>query len=57
MEAQFLEIYNEILRDLLSSSQDATKKHEIKHVNGITTVTDATSSRIIYHFILMNSYR
>lgn len=33
MEASFLEIYNETLRDLLGSG-DANLKHEIKLVNG-----------------------
>jgi kinesin family protein C1 len=44
MEAQFLEIYNETLRDLLSKDNE-TKKHEIRHDNAKarTTVTDATN--------------
>ena len=33
MEASFLEIYNESLRDLLGSG-DASLKHDIKLVNG-----------------------
>jgi kinesin family protein C1 len=43
MEAQYLEIYNESLRDLLSDGQDQ-KKLEIKHDHqkGRTTVTEAT---------------
>ncbi|KAG2011158.1 kinesin [Coprinopsis cinerea AmutBmut pab1-1] len=46
IEGQFLEIYNETIHDLLSTSTDADtkKKHEIKHdlKTGRTTVTDAT---------------
>jgi kinesin family protein C1 len=38
MEASFLEIYNENLRDLLGN--DNQKKLEIKHVGGKTFVTD-----------------
>jgi kinesin family protein C1 len=47
MEAQFLEIYNETLRDLLSNDGEV-KKHEIKHdhLKGQTTVTDATNIRV-----------
>lgn len=42
MQAQFLEIYNETLRDLLDSSEGEGKKLDIKHDNkGKTTVTDA----------------
>jgi kinesin family protein C1 len=38
---QFLEIYNETIRDLLTSPTSTdSKKHEIKHVNGKTSVTD-----------------
>lgn len=40
MEGSFLEIYNETLRDLLGDGQ--SKKHEIKHVQSKTTVTDLT---------------
>jgi kinesin family protein C1 len=44
MEAQYLEIYNETLRDLLSDSVGTTKKLEIRHDHhqGTTKVTDAT---------------
>ncbi|KAI8825903.1 P-loop containing nucleoside triphosphate hydrolase protein [Fimicolochytrium jonesii] len=44
MEAQFLEIYNESIRDLLGSA-GAEGKHEIKHhpVTGKTSVTDAST--------------
>ena len=44
MEAQFLEIYNETIRDLLCSSTEP-KKHDIKHINGKTIVTNATTSK------------
>ncbi|XP_006457108.1 hypothetical protein AGABI2DRAFT_229385 [Agaricus bisporus var. bisporus H97] len=46
VEGQFLEIYNETINDLLSSSTSAepTKKHEIKHdlKTNTTRVTDLT---------------
>ena len=44
MDASFLEIYNETIRDLLCKADDS-KKHEIKHnaANGTTTVTNLTS--------------
>ncbi|TPX32890.1 hypothetical protein SmJEL517_g04096 [Synchytrium microbalum] len=44
MEAQFLEIYNESIRDLLAPKNDDIK-HEIKHdnVTGKTSVTDMTT--------------
>ncbi|KAI9362080.1 P-loop containing nucleoside triphosphate hydrolase protein [Zopfochytrium polystomum] len=42
-EAQFLEIYNETVRDLLGPSS-LDKKHEIRHNGGRTTVTDAVTS-------------
>lgn len=46
-EASYLEIYNETIRDLLSSgSLDDGSKHEIKHVNGNTTVTDLSAGNI-----------
>ncbi len=38
-EASYLEIYNETIRDLLSSGAD-DGKYEIRHQNGKTTVTD-----------------
>jgi kinesin family protein C1 len=43
-EAYFLEIYNETIRDLLSSSASGDKKHDIKHnaSTGKTAVTDIT---------------
>ncbi|KAJ3159922.1 kinesin-like nuclear fusion protein [Geranomyces michiganensis] len=48
MEAQFLEIYNEGIRDLVASGGPATEasgKHEIKHhpVTGKTTVTEMST--------------
>jgi kinesin family protein C1 len=47
MDAQFLEIYNETLRDLLSESNEQ-KKHEIKHdSSGKTTVTDTTICMVL----------
>lgn len=44
MDAQFLEIYNENLRDLLGNSE--VVKHEIRHDKGKTQVTDATIGKI-----------
>lgn len=41
-ESSYLEIYNETIRDLLSSGNDDGCKYEIKHQNGKTTVTDLT---------------
>ncbi|KAJ3089684.1 hypothetical protein HK102_005762 [Quaeritorhiza haematococci] len=47
MEAQFLEIYNESIRDLLGND-DGTKKHDIKHLSTTkTTVTDVTTSECL----------
>ena len=45
MEAQFMEIYNETIRDLLAPKNDENRKHEIKHDNatGKTSVTDVTT--------------
>ncbi|KAI8901174.1 P-loop containing nucleoside triphosphate hydrolase protein [Globomyces pollinis-pini] len=40
LQAQYLEIYNEELRDLLSDSSDSPKKLDIKHHLNRTTVTD-----------------
>lgn len=43
MEASYLEIYNESLRDLLVDGNNAgnnNAKYEIRHANGKTTVTD-----------------
>ena len=47
MQAQFLEIYNETLRDLLDTGSEG-KKLDIKHDSkNRTTVTDATNGKII----------
>ncbi|OCF39757.1 kinesin family member C1 [Kwoniella heveanensis CBS 569] len=44
MEGQFLEVYNEVINDLLGNGQFDTKKHEIKFdKDGKVTVTDAVS--------------
>ncbi|KAJ3125213.1 kinesin-like nuclear fusion protein [Nowakowskiella sp. JEL0407] len=44
MEAQFLEIYNETLRDLLDNDDNPGKKREIKHLGtGKTIVTDCVN--------------
>lgn len=44
MEGQFLEVYNEVINDLLGSGQFDTKKHEIKHdKDGKMSVTDVIS--------------
>jgi len=42
MEVNYVEIYNETIRDLLGSGSDDDKKHEIKHNDktGTTTVSD-----------------
>jgi len=47
MEGQYLEIYNETIRDLLGDG-DLSKKHEIKHNlhTGKTTVTDTTVIKV-----------
>ena len=56
-EASYLEIYNEAIRDLLedqSASSSSSSKHEIRHTNGKTTVTDLTIGNcffIIFIFI------
>ncbi|KAL9649728.1 hypothetical protein ABK040_009543 [Willaertia magna] len=42
MVASFLEIYNEGIRDLLDASNKDGSKYEIKHDNGLTTVTGLT---------------
>ncbi|KAL7750950.1 kinesin-like nuclear fusion protein [Sorochytrium milnesiophthora] len=42
MEGQFMEIYNEQIRDLLGDGS-AEKKHEIRHAGTKTSVTDMTS--------------
>ncbi len=58
MEASYLEIYNESLRDLLANPSRASKdnnnetKYEIKHDNkGNTSVTHLTQG--IYSFIII----
>nr|KIR45551.1 kinesin family member C1 [Cryptococcus bacillisporus CA1280] len=44
MEGQFLEVYNEVINDLLGNSQFDTKKHEIKlDKDGKISVTEAVS--------------
>lgn len=44
LEASFLEIYNETIRDLLSTSNSSTEKLDIKHnlVTGKTLVSELT---------------
>ncbi|KAI9332153.1 KIFC1-like kinesin [Zopfochytrium polystomum] len=44
-EAQFLEIYNETIRDLLAAG-GAEKKHEVKHVGNRTSVTDVVTATV-----------
>lgn len=41
IEGQYLEIYNETIRDLIGTF-DPSKKYEIKHNQGKTSVTDLT---------------
>ena len=41
IEGQYLEIYNESIRDLIGL-YDSSKKYEIKHSQGRTIVTDLT---------------
>ncbi|OCF72705.1 kinesin family member C1 [Kwoniella mangroviensis CBS 8886] len=43
MEGQYLEVYNEVINDLLGSGQFDSKKHEIKTVDGKVSVTDVVS--------------
>ncbi|WRT69051.1 uncharacterized protein IL334_006034 [Kwoniella shivajii] len=43
MEGQYLEVYNEVINDLLGKDQFDTKKHEIKTVDGKVSVTDVVS--------------
>ncbi|WVR09072.1 hypothetical protein IAU60_006133 [Kwoniella sp. DSM 27419] len=44
MEGQFLEVYNEVINDLLGNGQFDTKKHEIKFdKDGKTSVTDVVN--------------
>ena len=46
MEASFLEIYNETIRDLLSK-KGSDDKHEIKHeANNTISVTGLTSYKV-----------
>ncbi|OIR58820.1 MAG: kinesin-like protein [Amphiamblys sp. WSBS2006] len=45
IEASFLEIYNESIRDLLSNS-NTEEKHEIKHAGGNTAVTNLTTAAV-----------
>eukprot|EP01119_Soliformovum_irregulare_P017188 TRINITY_DN5063_c0_g1_i1.p1 TRINITY_DN5063_c0_g1~~TRINITY_DN5063_c0_g1_i1.p1 ORF type:complete len:726 (+),score=253.18 TRINITY_DN5063_c0_g1_i1:33-2180(+) len=46
-EANFLEIYNETLRDLLASKVKPDTKYEIKHDSkGVTSVTNMTSVKV-----------
>jgi hypothetical protein len=45
MEASFLEIYNETIRDLLSKKSD--EKHEIKHeANGTIAVAGLSTFKV-----------
>jgi len=47
MEAMFLEIYNENLRDLLCKNPKEDIKYEIKHdAKGNTTVTNMTTGSV-----------
>lgn len=48
MEGSFVEVYNEVLNDLLGKAEELDKKkHEIRHDGrGKTTVTDMTSVRL-----------
>ncbi|KAK4684060.1 hypothetical protein P7C73_g6146, partial [Tremellales sp. Uapishka_1] len=43
MEGSFLEVYNEVINDLLGSGQFDSKKHEIKNLDGKVTVTETVS--------------
>ena len=46
MDASFLEIYNETIRDLLSKKSE-DNKHEIKHEgNGNITITGLSSFKV-----------
>lgn len=58
MEAQYLEIYNETLRDLLDSNEDQ-KRHDIKHdqQTGRTTVTDVTVGKFLFNKSMSNHLR
>jgi len=46
LEASFLEIYNESIKDLLVSKSDKEISYNIKHDNKGTTVTDLTSVKV-----------
>ena len=46
MEAQYLEIYNETLRDLLASSPNSTEKYDIKH-DAATSKTTVTNAKVV----------
>lgn len=50
-EASYLEIYNESIRDLLNSTLDESRKHEIRHANGKTTVSDLSSGTMHIQYI------
>ncbi|TPX63842.1 hypothetical protein SpCBS45565_g06292 [Spizellomyces sp. 'palustris'] len=43
MEAQYLEIYNETIRDLIGGKEG---KHEIKHLGSTTVVTDVVTVKV-----------
>lgn len=49
MSCQFLEIYNETLRDLIGEDDGINRKCEIKHDNVTckTTVTEATTGTFL----------
>ena len=49
IEGQYLEIYNETIRDLIGAF-DPSKKHEIKHTGyqGKTIVTDITTGSLCF---------
>ncbi|EPZ36202.1 kinesin-domain-containing protein [Rozella allomycis CSF55] len=44
MEATYVEIYNENIRDLLGNGEE--KKHDIRHSNGKTIITDITTIQV-----------
>ena len=54
IEGQYLEIYNETIRDLICT-HDPSKKYEIKHSQGKTSVTDLTKG-IKVHFIYLVTF-
>jgi hypothetical protein len=47
IEAQYLEIYNETIRDLLNTSEES-KKLEIRHLGGKTIVTDSMTGNLVF---------